>query len=461
MSVNSKSAVRRGLVIFRYNLRTHDNPGLRLMQQHVSTLDCVCVLEPALFAEPGVGSPPTRHGYRSRVGTHRRRFLWQAIADLNQQLEVRGSSLNLVTGPFLPTVSRLMSAGRYSHVAMVDHPGFYEQQQLQQLRRQFPKSEWLASEDFTLFPQRALPFASSALPESFSRFRKQVESLQPPSPVDVIGALPPSSDAVRTHHDGEAARQITQAFARWRAEPMTDESTGSMVGGETRALEHLNHYLHVSQAVRHYKETRNQLQGWDFSSKLSPWLAVGCLSPRMVWHEVLRHEQRYGRNDSTAWLLFELLWREYFQWMARFYGARLFSLRGIQNVNPLLTFYPETFMAWREGNTPSPFVNAFMRQLKATGWMSNRGRQIVASYLVNELGVDWRYGAAWFEEMLLDYDCGANWGNWQYLAGVGADPRGRRRFNIEKQQTQYDPDGEFVKTWAGSDDAQYLASFFR
>ena len=92
-------------------------------------------------------------------------------------------------------------------------------------------------------------------------------------------------------------------------------------------------------------------------------------------------------------------------------------------------------------------MNAFMRQLKLTGWMSNRGRQIVASYLVNELGVDWRFGAAWFEEQLVDYDPASNWENWQYLAGVGTDPRGRRAFNIEKQRQMYDVNGEFIRRY--------------
>ena len=88
-----------------------------------------------------------------------------------------------------------------------------------------------------------------------------------------------------------------------------------------------------------------------------------------------------------------------------------------------------------------------MCQLKTTGWMSNRGRQIVASYFINELGLDWRFGAAWFEEQLIDYDPASNWGNWQYLAGVGTDPRGRRQFNIAKQQREYDPTGEFIQRY--------------
>ena len=88
-----------------------------------------------------------------------------------------------------------------------------------------------------------------------------------------------------------------------------------------------------------------------------------------------------------------------------------------------------------------------MNELMTTGYISNRARQIVASCLVNELSVDWRFGAAWFEEQLMDYDAGVNWGNWQYIAGVGVDPRGGRHFNIEKQTALYDPDGVYQAKW--------------
>jgi deoxyribodipyrimidine photo-lyase len=83
--------------------------------------------------------------------------------------------------------------------------------------------------------------------------------------------------------------------------------------------------------------------------------------------------------------------------------------------------------------------------------MSNRGRQIVASCFVHEMGLDWRYGAAYFQRQLIDYDVASNWGNWQYLAGVGADPRGHRHFDLNKQTEQFDPDGEFRRHWLGED----------
>ena len=199
----------------------------------------------------------------------------------------------------------------------------------------------------------------------------------------------------------------------------------------------------------HYKERRNELDGWENSSKFSPWLANGNLSVRQICFNLNNYEQKSGANESTYWLFFELLWRDYFQWYAHLYGKRLFAFQGIKQQKPLTSFYPERFRKWCSGNTPYPLVNACMKQLNATGFMSNRGRQIVASCLVNELAVDWRYGAAYFEQQLLDYDVASNWGNWQYLAGVGADPRGKRHFDLDKQTRQYDPEGLFINKWQG------------
>ena len=102
---------------------------------------------------------------------------------------------------------------------------------------------------------------------------------------------------------------------------------------------------------------------------------------------------------------------------------------------------------WINGQTGVPFIDANMMELKLTGFMSNRGRQNVASYLCNDLKVDWRYGAAYFEQQLVDYDVCNNWGNWAYLAGVGNDPRANRYFNIAKQAAMYDPDGSFQQLW--------------
>jgi deoxyribodipyrimidine photo-lyase len=161
----------------------------------------------------------------------------------------------------------------------------------------------------------------------------------------------------------------------------------------------------------------------------------------------MRYEEQEGANDSTYWLFFELLWREYFHWYLVKHQARLFAFSGVKQIPPPTSFNQARFTRWCEGMTDYPIVNACMAQLNQTGYMSNRGRQIVASCLVHELALDWRYGAAYFEQQLIDYDVASNWGNWQYLAGVGADPRGHRRFDLHKQTEIYDPQGTFRQKW--------------
>ena len=106
----------------------------------------------------------------------------------------------------------------------------------------------------------------------------------------------------------------------------------------------------------------------------------------------------------------------------------------------------KAFNQWINGTTPEHFVNANMIELQKTGWMSNRGRQNVASYWAKEWEQDWRIGAAYFESMLIDYDMHSNYGNWMYNAGVGNDPRDRK-FNIKRQAEMYDSDGKFQKMW--------------
>ncbi|WP_152557184.1 DASH family cryptochrome, partial [Photobacterium sanctipauli] len=230
---------------------------------------------------------------------------------------------------------------------------------------------------------------------------------------------------------------------------LSKKFTSEFNGGETAGLEQMANYF-ASSAPSNYKETRNGLDGWDYSTKFSPWLALGCLSAKSVLAALAQYQQaQCEQSGSSDWIKYELMWREYFQWYGHKYGHRLFQFRGIKDSSPNTAFYPERFRRWCEGNTPYPLVNALMNQLRQTGYMSNRGRQIAASCLTNELSLDWRYGASYFEEHLIDYDIASNWGNWQYLAGVGADPQGHRHFNIEKQTDDYDPDRTFINKWGG------------
>ena len=218
-------------------------------------------------------------------------------------------------------------------------------------------------------------------------------------------------------------------------------------GGEDAALKQLKYYLWDTDYVSKYKETRNGLLGWDFSTKFSPYLAHGCLSPKMVYHEIKRYEKERTKNNSTYWVIFELMWRDFFRLMGKKFGNRIFLKGGLNQQPKDLSNNMEVFQIWAEGRTGVPFIDANMRQLNQTGFMSNRGRQNVASFLVHDLNINWRIGAEYFESLLLDYDPCSNYGNWNYVSGVGNDPREDRYFNVIKQAQRYDPEGAYIKTW--------------
>jgi deoxyribodipyrimidine photo-lyase len=219
-------------------------------------------------------------------------------------------------------------------------------------------------------------------------------------------------------------------------------------GGEAAALAHLQRYLARGLAAT-YKATRNQLSGMDFSSKLSPWLAVGALSARTVAAQLQAFEAQHGASDGTEWLIFELLWRDHFRWLHHKYGSRLYHAKGLRATEPLphSRCNPRSLQHWCAGQTGIPLVDAALRELRATGYLSNRLRQVVASFWLHELQGDWRAGAAWFEAQLLDFDVHSNTGNWLYIAGLGTDPRGGRRFDVAKQTREHDPHGAYQRLW--------------
>jgi deoxyribodipyrimidine photo-lyase len=188
--------------------------------------------------------------------------------------------------------------------------------------------------------------------------------------------------------------------------------------------------------------------GENYSSKFSAWLSLGCISARKIYEEIKKYELQFGANDSTYWLVFELLWRDYFRFMMKKYHNNFFLQNGIKSTTSKLNKHnPKVFETWQNGKTGNDFIDANMLELKLTGFISNRGRQNVASYLCNDLSLNWRYGAAYFEQQLIDYDPCSNWGNWAYIAGVGNDPRENRIFNIEKQAIDYDKNFKFRNLW--------------
>jgi len=440
--------LRRIIVWFRNDLRLHDNEAFASACTLADQVIPVYVFDKRLFQQ-------TRWFDFPKTGSHRAKFLLESVSDLRSSLRQRGSDLVIAFGKPEELIADLCKRFNAVNVFCQKEVCSEETEVEAGLERRC-SAQVKYFKGSTLIHEDDLPFnIQSALPEIFTSFRKIVETrcpVRPPLPaplkVPPLPALDEEGNAL-VAGDLPSLQQLQGTADSPPSPPPSNSSIPDMVftGGETKALERVKYYLWDKDLIRAYKETRNESLGGDYSSKFAPWFANGCLSARYVYAQVKQYEQQRVENDSTYWLIFELLWRDYFRFLGIKHGNRLFFNTGIRGA-----FYDwkedvGTLQRWIDGKTGYPFVDANMRELKCTGFMSNRGRQNVASYLTKDLGINWQMGAEWFESVLLDYDPCSNWGNWQYVSGVGNDPREDRRFNIAKQAKTYDPNGDYVRRW--------------
>ena len=382
------------VVWLQINLRLTDNKPLSAAQKQGHPIVLFFSWSNALYQDTPYAFP--------RMSANRRKFMERVLDNLNEQCLGSDISLHVID-------SNNPLDGLKELEAQYDIQGIYTEEPLQTQERDLLNQvqdlyeTHSFFENFLISPDE-LPFEVKETPELFTQFRKKVEKY---------------IDFKRAFVDVETPLDAGIGTAR-----MMD-------------------YIWEKQAVKSYKETRNALDGNYYSTQLSPYLSIGSLSPRQVAEQVKKYESQVLSNSSTYWVIFELLWRDFFRYMSLKHGKKLFLKGGIQESETEWKWHKPTFEKWTQGRLNEPLVDALMNQLRSTGFMSNRGRQIVANYWCKQLKQDWRVGAAWFEHCLIDYDVSSNWGNWQYQAGVGNDKQDRY-FNLEKQRRQFDPDNTFI-----------------
>ncbi|KFY14615.1 hypothetical protein V492_02522 [Pseudogymnoascus sp. VKM F-4246] len=433
-----------------------------------------------------------------RCGPHRAKFIAESVWELKETLGSVGSGLEVRVG-MLSDVLKDLLVGLKGNGAEVNIGAVWmtaEEGVEEKLDEKDCKTICdAAGVNFKVWKDEKyfvddddLPFKDiSELPDVFTTYRKLVEPLRNAPrallPTPVKGSLPPLPSfsiippqsppftMPTSYEDLEASLLSPVSQSPLPTPPLRPNSmppSPTIHGGSQAAHTRLLHLME-SGAITTYKDTRNDLIGADYSTRLSAYLSQGCITARQIHTSLFSFESGdshlpscastpgfgKGETDGTAAIRYELLWRDYMRLSTRKYGGLLFSIGGFRREFSQPWTTPSSDPAssaalarFLNGTTGTGLIDASQRELALTGYTSSRARQNVANFLAKHLELDWRLGAEWYEYALMDYDVSSCWGNWQYVAGVGNDPRGEgRSFNPIKQSWDYDPKGEYCRTW--------------
>ena len=434
--------MKKSIYWFRKNLRLRDNPSLFNAINDNDEIIFIYIIDLQTYNPNGLDI--------DKIGDFRKKFMMESVLDLEKNLKSKKIHLHVFEGDKFKILEEIRSSHGIDTIYCSKEVGWYEEEDEKKLIDK--NFELIMSEDPHLIEERELPFNLDNLPLIFTPFRKKVEKNSKIR--NEIKELPTIKKAI--------VSTDLKFLSKIEVNNIINHSNTAypFEGGERNALERLKSYLWESHNIAKYKETRNGLIGTEYSSKFSAYLSTGSISPVTIYHEIKKFEREVKKNSSTYWLIFELMWREFFRYVTKKGKKNIFMINGINGniFNRKFNSDIDLFKKWCDGETGQEFIDANMVELNTTGFMSNRGRQNVASYLINDLDLNWIWGAAYFESKLIAYDVASNWCNWMYMAGVGNNVR-NWAFNPTKQSDMYDKAGKFRSLWLNKKFGQQIIDF--
>ncbi|MCE7067796.1 deoxyribodipyrimidine photo-lyase [Dyadobacter sp. CY326] len=387
---------------FRNDLRLRDNEALFAAVASASEILPVYVFDPRQFDK-------TKLGFR-RTGAMRAQFLIDAVVDLRNRLREKGGDLLIRVGDPEKIIAQMAEDFHAQYVYTSKEIAPAETR----IESSLSKNLKLVNIDMKLFWMDTLmhasdlPFSIAKLPANFSAFHDRIkEHLAVKHPL----AEPQQFTLPNNYELGEVPTMKELGIAQ---DEVTNNADADNRGaGETLAQDLLSQYLDdFVKAGRRY-DSPDPLT----DTRLSDWLSLGCISARYIYYRV-KKEQSDGSQDEP--MIENLLSRDYFHWTLLRYGPRLFKPSGVKH-NFLQRWENDNdvYETWTNGQTADNYINQLVKKLKTTGFLTSSERTECANYLVNQLGINWTWGAMFFESHLMDYEVSVNWGRWNNIAGVG------------------------------------------
>lgn len=406
------------LVWFRNDLRLHDN---EMLVEAIAKSDCIL---PVYFFDPRYFT--STNFDTAKTGKIRAGFLLESITSLRKAFQEKGGDILLIQGKpedhFPEIVERFEIAEVYHHREVSPEETAVSTSVEDALWKQHINLKHFIGH--TLYNKEDLPFPIKDIPDVFAQFKKKTER---DAIVKSCFEVPDQIVFVENETWGEIPELAALGFDAY------DSSEKYGRGGEDQALWHLGELLAPESEI-YKKPVKNSADKEGFSSKLSGWLALGCLSPRKVYWKVKEAEARNGGNTNFNQILLGLLWRDYYRFMFKKHGLKFFQEADFEQLilSPAASD-DERIQQWKDGITGHPLVDRLMQQLNETGFITYPARLLVATFFVHTLKIHWTIGAAYFEEKLIDYSPASNWGNWATVAGAGLDHKSKNTFDLEKQ----------------------------
>ncbi|KQT27610.1 DASH family cryptochrome [Chryseobacterium sp. Leaf405] len=393
--------MKTGLLWFKNDLRLHDNEALTKAIEECDELIFCYAIEKSNFKKLDLGF--------KKCDINRFKFMEQSVVDLQNHLDKLDAHLLIGSDSAAQLLPELVEKYDISDIYAEEEYASEELNLIKRIQDSLPSIDFHFYWGKTLYHKDDIPFSIADIPLSSKAYR--IPAGKESEPRKTL-KKPTQLDSVKKVKSTKFPSYKKFGFTKKEY----DSAKPVLEGGETKALKRLQYYTFKSELLTGYRWTRNRSQGLDYSSKLSPYLALGCISPREIFETVKEYEDKIKKNQSTWWLVFELVWRDFFTFKGMKFGNKIFKTKGYKNKKIRFENNQKNFKRWCDGKTGIPFVDAHMRQLNETGYMSNRGRVNCASYFVHDLNIDWTWGAAYFESRLIDYDVSSNWMNWHMQA---------------------------------------------
>lgn len=423
-------------VWLRRDLRLDDNRCLQeAYKRSKGRIIPLYILDPRDYEPNLLGWP--------RCGAFRGQFLLEALSDLRMKFKRMGSDLVVRIGPpeeILPTLADQYGA---THLYTLDPQDSREAETVRLVNEACYREgiDFVLVEGSTLYDYSRIPFGEGELPNSFVEFRRILErDATPKAPELAIKKILPLPMGLRA---GNLPKLESMNLAEFTQDPRT---TIPYIGGEAHGLKRLKDYVWERKLLPYAHSARLGLGGEQISSKLSAWINLGCLSPRRIWYEVLAFEAKHGGSQGVYQMIYHLTLRDFMIFHAKQMGDKLFELEGKKGIRQQWEEDSERFALWYQGYSGFPLVDAFMRELSTTGYISPRGRQIISDFFVKKLRLPWTWAASCLETLLIDYHPAITWGAFQSVAGVGVT---LPRSSTHPMESGYavDWEGSYIRFW--------------